>query len=106
MEPLENNEQLKGPGRPKNVTDDVMAARAREVRSHLMLNHSRNEICKLMNISRGEYRSALAWVGRQWTNNNEVYGDFILGERNRLEAIQMQINSIMSEACFAPITEG
>lgn len=80
-----------------------MAARARSVKSELMLGKSCKEICFSLGISVGEYRSAMSWIGRAWKDNSEAFAEYRLGEMNRLESIQMRMNAISTDAAITAV---
>lgn len=97
MEPIENKEPKRRPGRPANRTPEDMAKRARLVRFELMLGRGIREICALNGLTISECRSAIRWLGK-WKDNSEAFGEFRAGEQNRLEAIQKRIDAVNADS--------
>lgn len=97
MEPLENNEEKNLGGRPKNVTPQQIAERAKKVRSGLMLGKGRSQICAEEGLTIPQYNTAMRWVSRRWDNNATAFAEFLAGEQNRLEALQERLNAVLAD---------
>jgi hypothetical protein len=106
MEPTDNEKENGGLGRPKNSTFELMAVRAKTIRSGLMLGKGRREICESENLSRGQYRAGIQWMARNWRNNAEAFTEFICASQSQLEAIQKRVNALLADVAVSEVDKG
>lgn len=91
--PEKPNLEIVRRGRPKGVTQEVLADRAARIRGHLKNGFGRREICLRENLTLAEYRSAMRWLGKIGSDNWESFASFMVGEQSRLEEIETDIES-------------
>lgn len=94
MEPIETKTETTQAERTPDVTKEGMALRIRQIRHWLKVGLGRKEICARLEITPRQYQCAMANLGKFGTNNAEAFGDFLMGEQNRLEEIEEKIKEL------------